>query len=175
MNIYIHCTYIDISGKIFSKNTTKKKKLDPYIFVQKSPTPHERKKKHRPPAARQQKHSLHHKAVRHPSADSPRHAARHHSLCPCHVTPGPSVLTAWGGGGIPHLFYHAPKRDKAFLKGRIILWICCLEKHTKKIIVFFKLISWRIVCSPVPQVVFCEKIVDSHTCTSYIQKKQNFC
>lgn len=174
-NIYVYCIhiwtytymYIDISGKIFLKKTPPKK-TRPIYFCSKITDPHE-KKKHRPPAARQQKHSLHHKAVRHPSADSPRHAARHHSLCPCHVTPGPSK-TAWGEVEFPTFLPHQ-KGTKHFWRDEssceFVAW-----KNTPRKSLIFK--SWFLGESFVLQFLklsFCEKIVDSHTCTSYIQKK----
>lgn len=131
MNIYIH-VHRYIWENILKKHH--QKKLDPYIFVQKSPTP-TRKKKHRPPAARQQKHSLHHKAVRHPSADSLRRAARHHSLCPCHVTPEPSK-TAWGE--VEFLPFYHTKKGQSIFEGtnhpvNLVAW-----KNTPRKSLFFK-------------------------------------
>ena len=144
------------------------------MFVPKPPIPtrNSRTQTIRPPAARQQKHSLHHKAVQHPSADSLRHVARHHSLCPCHVTPGPSKTA---GGGIPTFLPHQPATKKE-LKGWVILWICWLKtKNTNKISVFKSWFLGESFCSPV-QVVFCEKSLTRVVGTwIWHPKKQNFC
>lgn len=178
-NIYVYCIhiwtytymYIDISGKIFWKNTTKKNST--HIFLFKNRRPPREKKKHRPPAARQQKHSLHHKAVRHPSADSLRRAARHHSLCPCHVTPEPSK-TAWGE--VEFLPFYHTKKGQSIFEGtnhpvNLVAW-----KNTPRKSLFFKVdfLENRLFSSSTSCLLWKNRWL-AYLHILHSKKKQNFC